>query len=174
MARLVLFVNFFLSFISLNLKNYPFYSLNSKKDHGVPSDPGCVLNFLDEVNKCQEELIKEYKKLEKELDKDSDKELIKEKEPGPIVVHCSAGIGRTGTFIVIDMIIDQIKQSNLNCDIDIQQTIQNVRAQRSGIVQTEAQYKFIYLVISHYISTIQQRLDAEKVRLLQKYEEAYL
>ena len=56
-------------------------------DHGVPSDPGCVLNFLEDVNSKQQEL---------------------EPTPGAIVVHCSAGIGRTGTFIVIDMIIDQV------------------------------------------------------------------
>jgi tyrosine-protein phosphatase non-receptor type 11 len=52
-------------------------------DHGTPEDPGSVLSFLHDVNLKQEQL----------------------ERPGPIVVHCSAGIGRTGTFIVIDMII---------------------------------------------------------------------
>ena len=41
-------------------------------------------------------------------------------------MHCSAGIGRTGTFIVIDMIIDQIRTLGLDCEIDIQRTIQMV------------------------------------------------
>jgi len=112
-------------------------------DQRVPSDPGCVLNFLEEVNKCQESLEK------KGINK-------------PIVVHCSAGIGRTGTFIVIDMIIDQIKEKGLNCEIDIQQTIHEVRKQRSGMVQTEAQYKFVYLAVQHHISTITSRLQAAK------------
>lgn len=65
------------------------FSLNKAwPDHGVPSDPGCVLNFLHDVNKRQEDIP----------------------SAGPVVVHCSAGIGRTGTFIVIDMILDQIKR----------------------------------------------------------------
>lgn len=57
-------------------------------DHGVPSDPGCVLNFLHDVNVRHDAMD----------------------NTGPIIVHCSAGIGRTGTFIVIDMIINQIKK----------------------------------------------------------------
>jgi tyrosine-protein phosphatase non-receptor type 11 len=109
-------------------------------DHGTPEDPGCVLNFLHDVNLKQESLEK----------------------GGPIVVHCSAGIGRTGTFIVIDMIIDQIQKLGLDCEIDIQRTIQMVRSQRSGMVQTEAQYKFVYLAVQHHIDTLSQRLAAEQ------------
>ncbi|KAF4528306.1 hypothetical protein B566_EDAN014982 [Ephemera danica] len=106
-------------------------------DHGVPSDPGCVLNFLHDVNARQESIPK----------------------AGPVLVHCSAGIGRTGTFIVVDMILDQIKRQGLDCEIDIQRTIQMVRSQRSGMVQTEAQYKFVYLSVQHYIDTVSQRLQ---------------
>ncbi|XP_021705061.1 tyrosine-protein phosphatase corkscrew isoform X2 [Aedes aegypti] len=116
-------------------------------DHGVPSDPGCVLNFLQDVNARQEQLQ------------------LEGLTPGPICVHCSAGIGRTGTFIVIDMILDQIDREGLDCEIDIQRTIQMVRSQRSGMVQTEAQYKFVYFAVQHYIQTLFQRKRAEQQSL---------
>ena len=42
-----------------------------------------------------------------------------------------------------------------------------VRSQRSGMVQTEAQYKFVYLAIQHYIETVQRRMEAEQVIKIQ-------
>ncbi|XP_017871889.1 PREDICTED: tyrosine-protein phosphatase corkscrew isoform X2 [Drosophila arizonae] len=116
-------------------------------DHGVPADPGCVLNFLQDVNTRQSSLAQAGEK------------------PGPICVHCSAGIGRTGTFIVIDMILDQIVRNGLDTEIDIQRTIQMVRSQRSGMVQTEAQYKFVYYAVQHYIQTLIARKRAEEQSL---------
>lgn len=116
-------------------------------DHGVPSDPGCVLNFLQDVNSRQNQIAQSGI------------------TPGPICVHCSAGIGRTGTFIVIDMILDQIDRQGLDTEIDIQRTIQLVRSQRSGLVQTEAQYKFVYYAVQHYIQTLFQRKRAEEQSL---------
>lgn len=53
--------------------------------------------------------------------------------------------------------------SGLDCEIDIQRTVQRVRARRSGMVQTEAQYKFVYLAVLHYIETVSQRMQAEQV-----------
>ncbi|XP_049821913.1 tyrosine-protein phosphatase corkscrew isoform X2 [Aethina tumida] len=123
------------------------YHFTAWPDHGVPSDPGCVLEFLHEVNKKQECL---------------QIELPANQPPGAILVHCSAGIGRTGTFIVIDMILDQLKKNGLDCEIDIQRTIQMVRSQRSGMVQTEAQYKFVYLAVQHHIQAILDRLKADQ------------
>lgn len=58
-----------------------------------------------------------------------------------------------------------------DCEIDIQRTIQMVRSQRSGMVQTEAQYKFVYLAVQHYINTLTQRIQAEQVRL-EKFKQA--
>ncbi|XP_011068923.1 PREDICTED: tyrosine-protein phosphatase corkscrew isoform X2 [Acromyrmex echinatior] len=130
------------------------YHFQAWPDHGVPSDPGCVLNFLHDVNARQESIAASL------VPKDQDEPCI-----GPILVHCSAGIGRTGTFIVIDMILDQIKLHGLDCEIDIQRTVQRVRARRSGMVQTEAQYKFVYLAVLHYIETVSQRMQAEQKSL---------
>ncbi|XP_077431618.1 tyrosine-protein phosphatase non-receptor type 6 isoform X1 [Vanacampus margaritifer] len=105
------------------------YQYLSWPDHGVPQEPGGVLSFLTQVNAKQAEYP----------------------DAGPMIIHCSAGIGRTGTIVVIDMIIETIDTIGLNCDIDISKYIQMVREQRSGMVQTEAQYKFIYLSVSEYI-----------------------
>ncbi|XP_032469192.1 tyrosine-protein phosphatase non-receptor type 11-like isoform X2 [Phocoena sinus] len=105
-------------------------------DHGVPAEPAGVLGFLDEVNRAQSGMP----------------------GAGPMVVHCSAGIGRTGTIIVIDILVDVIRRQGLDCDIDVPKTIQHVRRQRSGMVQTEAQYKFVYLALQRYIRGEQLRL----------------
>ncbi|XP_024943966.1 tyrosine-protein phosphatase corkscrew isoform X2 [Cephus cinctus] len=134
------------------------YHFQAWPDHGVPSDPGCVLNFLHDVNARQESIAAA-------MSNQSSPNGPKPPLVGPILVHCSAGIGRTGTFVVIDMILDQIKRHGLDCEIDIQRTIQRVRSQRSGMVQTEAQYKFVYLAVLHYIETVSQRMQAEQKSL---------
>ena len=53
--------------------------------------------------------------------------------------------------------------AGLDCEIDIYNTIRLVRGQRSGLVQTEAQYKFVYHAVQQYIETLSQRVQAEQV-----------
>jgi len=56
-----------------------------------------------------------------------------------------------------------VRRCGLQTEIDVRRTIQMVRGQRSGMVQTEAQYQFVYLALQHYIDTFQQRLEAQQV-----------
>jgi len=53
----------------------------------------------------------------------------------------------------------------VDTEIDIQRTIQMVRSQRSGLVQTEAQYKFVYYAVQHYIQISIARKRAEQQSL---------
>ena len=66
------------------------YHFKAWPDHGVPHDPGAVLGFLQDVTLRQSTFG------------------VEGVEPGPVVVHCSAGIGRTGTFIVVDILLNLI------------------------------------------------------------------
>lgn len=66
------------------------YHFKSWPHHGVPHDPGAILGFLQDVTPRQSTLG------------------IHGVEPGPVVVHSSEGVGRTGTFIVIDILLNLI------------------------------------------------------------------
>ncbi|KAK5643580.1 hypothetical protein RI129_007425 [Pyrocoelia pectoralis] len=95
-------------------------------DFGCPTGTEIMLEF------CQ--LMREYG----------------EKTGAPIVLHCSAGVGRTGTLIALDILLQAI---NNNKEIDIFNTVLNLRRDRKNMVQTEKQYLYIHSCISDAIET---------------------
>ncbi|KAB0406760.1 hypothetical protein E2I00_018142, partial [Balaenoptera physalus] len=66
----------------------------------------------------------------------------------PITVHCSAGAGRTGTFIALSNILERVKAEGL---LDVFQAVKSLRLQRPHMVQTLEQYEFCYKVVQDFI-----------------------
>ncbi len=70
---------------------------------------------------------------------------------GPMVVHCSAGVGRTGTFIAIDILMQKIEEAQRNGTLDdltlsVQEVVCKMRAQRGNLVQTSVRHtQHIYI-----------------------------
>lgn len=69
---------------------------------------------------------------------------------GPIVVHCSDGSGRTGTFCAINIALERVK---LDGSVDMFQTVRRLRTQRPLMVQTAEQYKFCYEMVRLFVDS---------------------
>ncbi|XP_071116948.1 uncharacterized protein [Haliotis cracherodii] len=89
-------------------------------DHGVPRDTTALLHFHKVV-------------------KDTALPLS-----GPLVVHCSAGVGRTGTFLALDYLLDQARSEGRVC---VYNCVQHFRRTRMKMVQTKEQYIFIHSIL---------------------------
>lgn len=70
-------------------------------------------------------------------------------EEGPIVVHCSAGIGRTGTFIALDYLLKEVMTKD---SIDVINCVSKLRQQRAFSIQTDMQYAFLQEAIVHALT----------------------
>nr|XP_060633443.1 receptor-type tyrosine-protein phosphatase R [Anolis sagrei ordinatus] len=75
---------------------------------------------------------------------------------GPVIVHCSAGIGRTGCFIATTIGCHQLKEEGV---VDALSIVCQLRLDRGGMVQTSEQYEFVH----HALSLYESRLSAEVV-----------
>uniref|UniRef100_A0A670Z691 Tyrosine-protein phosphatase non-receptor type 13 n=1 Tax=Pseudonaja textilis TaxID=8673 RepID=A0A670Z691_PSETE len=98
-------------------------------DHDTPSQPDDLITFISYMRHIH--------------------------KSGPIITHCSAGIGRSGTLICLDVVLGLISQ---DLKFDISEVVRLMRLQRHGMVQTEDQYIFCYQVILYVL----RRLQAEE------------
>nr|XP_034318459.1 receptor-type tyrosine-protein phosphatase T isoform X7 [Crassostrea gigas] len=96
------------------------YHYTAWPDHGIP-EPLCLLLFHDQVTRSKVDSLN-----------------------GPVLVHCSAGIGRTGTYIAIDVLFEAGKTHS---KINIAEYIKKMRRNRMNMVQTYEQYKTIFLTL---------------------------
>uniref|UniRef100_A0A803T983 Protein tyrosine phosphatase receptor type N n=1 Tax=Anolis carolinensis TaxID=28377 RepID=A0A803T983_ANOCA len=99
---------------------------------GIPTTTRPLLDFRRKVNKC-------YRG-----------------RSCPIVVHCSDGAGRTGTYILIDMVLNRMAKGVK--EIDIAATLEHVRDQRPGMVQTKDQFEFALTAVAEEVNAILKAL----------------
>ncbi|NWR07876.1 PTPRV phosphatase, partial [Paradoxornis webbianus] len=91
-------------------------------DHGIPESTTSIMTFR--------ELVQEH--------------IQSTKDAGPTLVHCSAGVGRTGTFIALDRLLQQMKQEKV---VDIFGVVYSLRMNRYLMIQTLSQYIFLHSCI---------------------------
>uniref|UniRef100_A0A8C2UII7 Protein tyrosine phosphatase receptor type N2 n=2 Tax=Chinchilla lanigera TaxID=34839 RepID=A0A8C2UII7_CHILA len=101
-------------------------------DQGVPSSTRSLLDFRRKVNKC-------YRG-----------------RSCPIIVHCSDGAGRSGTYILIDMVLNKMAKGAK--EIDIAATLEHLRDQRPGMVQTKEQFEFALTAVAEEVNAILRAL----------------
>lgn len=100
--------------------------------HGVPTSTKALLEFRRKVNKS-------YRG-----------------RSCPIIVHCSDGVGRAGTYTLIDMVLNRMSKG---CkEIDIAATLEHIRDQRGGMVQTRQQFEFCLMAVAEEVHAILKAL----------------
>ncbi|XP_028402580.1 receptor-type tyrosine-protein phosphatase delta-like isoform X10 [Dendronephthya gigantea] len=115
------------------------YYFQSWPDHGVPKYPTQLLAFrrLFRTHHMQ--------------------------QSGPIVVHCSAGVGRTGVFLAIDTILERLEKGVIN-SIDVFGHVCAMRERRMNMIQTLEQYIFVHDAILETILCGMNEVDASKLQ----------
>ncbi|CAG0919033.1 unnamed protein product [Notodromas monacha] len=106
-------------------------------DYGLPESASAMLSFLKEVRRMDKESCDAYG-------------WTGEKKP-PILVHCSAGIGRTGTFCTLDICLQRLAEEGV---VDIKGTVERIRSQRAHSIQMPDQYVFCYMALLEHAITL--------------------
>ncbi|XP_041650848.1 receptor-type tyrosine-protein phosphatase beta-like [Cheilinus undulatus] len=105
-------------------------------DHGVPETTQSLIQFV--------RTVRDY--------------VNRTPGSGPTVVHCSAGVGRTGTFIVLDRVLQQIDSKDT---VDVYGSVFDLRLHRSHMVQTEGQYSYLHQCVRDVLRARKLRSEQE-------------
>ncbi|CAI8039702.1 Receptor-type tyrosine-protein phosphatase S, partial [Geodia barretti] len=111
-------------------------------DHGVPDNVMSLIAFIRHVRK-----------------------LHPVSHQQPLLVHCSAGVGRTGTLILLDIIMQQMKTEGT---ISVLHWLRNLRMQRMKMVQSQQQYEFIHCGLSELVVCGETEVGAANLRIALK------
>jgi tyrosine-protein phosphatase 2/3 len=136
-------------------------------DFGAPASPTALLNLVDQVNK--------YVRGSSGRSPIPGPDEVASEDERPIIVHCSAGCGRTGTFCTIDSVIDMLKRQRLDnsrnehgMDMDeaiwvkndkedlVAKAVNDFRHQRLSMVQNLRQFVLCYESVMQWIVAHQQ------------------
>ncbi|XP_071197611.1 protein tyrosine phosphatase receptor type Na isoform X3 [Salvelinus alpinus] len=108
------------------------FHLLSWPANGIPTSTRPLLDFRRKVNRC-------YRG-----------------RSCPIIVHCSDGTGRTGTYILIDMVLNRMAKGVK--EIDIAATLEHIRDQRPNLVHTKDQFEFALTAVAEEVNAILKAL----------------
>jgi len=89
----------------------------------------------------------------------------------PIVVHCSAGIGRTGTFCLVHCTVTKLRlllSASLKGNFNVKESLLRMREERAGMVQTKEQYVFVYMSLVDKLSEILKLLEYKNEKWFHK------
>ncbi|BES94859.1 phosphatase [Nesidiocoris tenuis] len=125
-------------------------------DYGVPENAIAMLEFLQLVRSTQDRLVASM----------GDTWAGHPRGP-PVIVHCSAGIGRTGTFCTLDICINRLDETGT---VDVRGTVEKIRGQRAFSIQMPDQYIFCHLALVEYAVAKGMMPPTDLSDLLQDYD----
>ncbi|KAJ8707445.1 hypothetical protein PYW08_010697 [Mythimna loreyi] len=108
------------------------------KDFAAPEHPHSILKFIKRVNEAWTSMVGR-----------------------PVVVHCSAGVGRTGTLVALDCLLEQLRATG---QVAVFNTVAELRRQRNFLVQSLKQYVFVYRALVEYAHYGDTEISASRLK----------
>ncbi|XP_075986976.1 protein tyrosine phosphatase 69D [Anticarsia gemmatalis] len=108
------------------------------KDFAAPEHPHSILKFIKRVNEAWSNMVGR-----------------------PVVVHCSAGVGRTGTLVALDCLLEQLRATG---HVAVFNTVAELRRQRNFLVQSQKQYVFVYRALVEYAHHGDTEISASRLK----------